>query len=118
MLRKENRIAKQHEFDRFFGINFKKNRGVSAAGGFIIVKAFPSPRAKTRIGFIVANTIDNRATARNLIKRRLREIVRLKLPALKNYDCLIIAKPACKGKTYAELEREAIYLFRRVGLLK
>lgn len=118
MLRKEHRISKQHEFDRFFGLRFKQARGASAAGGFMIVKALPSTRAKARIGFIVANTIDNRATARNLIKRRLREIVRLKLPVMKNFDCLIIAKPGSKGKIYKELEREALYLFRRVGILK
>jgi ribonuclease P protein component len=78
----------------------------------------PSPRGKARVGFIVANTIDNRATARNLIKRRLRAIVRLKLTAMKNFDCLIIAKPAIKGKTYQELEKEVLYLLRRTGVLK
>lgn len=118
MLQKQNRISKQLDFDRFFGIKFKQKRGASAAGGFMIVKALPSVRAKARVGFIVANTIDNRATARNLIKRRLREIVRLKLPVMKNFDCLIIAKPGSKGKNYKELEREALYLFRRVGLLR
>jgi len=118
MLSRQNRISKQLDFDRFFGIKFKQKHGASAADGFMIVKALPSVRSKARFGFIVANTIDNRATARNLIKRRLREIVRLKLQAMNNLDCLVIAKPGSKGKTYKELEREALYLFRKVGLLK
>jgi len=79
------------------------------------VKVFFNNKEKSRFGFIVANTVDKRATVRNLLKRRLRELVAKRLtrfsPAV---DGLILAKPAAKNLEFVVLERELESLFRKI----
>jgi len=115
MLAKTARVHKKKEFDQFFGLNFKKNKGVNISSGNLIVKVFFNNKEKSRFGFIVANTVDKRATVRNLLKRRLRELVAKRLtrfsPAV---DGLILAKPAAKNLEFVVLERELESLFRKI----
>jgi ribonuclease P protein component len=117
MLAKNQRITKQKEFDRFFGLNFKKRSGRSAAGVFLIVKILKTDVSGCRFGFIVPNTVDKRSTVRNRIKRQMREIVRLKMNELRpGNDVLIIAKPGVKNKSYQEIKLEMLKLFKLVQL--
>ena len=88
------------------------------AGKFMIVKAMDNNLSRSRVGFIVNNKIDKRATARNRIKRQLREIIRLNLFKIKgNNDIIIIVKPAIKEKSSAEIKAEMGYLFDKLRLL-
>ncbi|MEK7159270.1 MAG: ribonuclease P protein component [Patescibacteria group bacterium] len=119
MLSKEKRITERKEFDRFFGFTFKKKYGKSLAGAYFIIKGMRNEHKTSRFGFIVNNKIDNRATVRNKIKRRLREIVRLNFAKIKdNIDFLIVVKPAVKDRTKADLEREFFLLMGKLGALK
>ncbi|MBI5254166.1 ribonuclease P protein component [Candidatus Falkowbacteria bacterium] len=62
-----------------------------------------------RIGFAVGLGVSKKATARNRIKRQLREVVRLLLKDNKikrGYHVLVIAKGDVVGKEYGEIERE------------
>jgi ribonuclease P protein component len=119
MLSKEKRILKKGEFDAFFGYAFKRKYGKSMAGSFFVVKAMKNKYKSSRFGFIVNNKIDNRSTARNKIKRRLREIARLNFAKLKeSIDILIVVKPSAKGKSLVELEREFSYILDKLGIFK
>src|SRR3989338_3939222 len=112
-------LPKKCEFDVFFGYTFKKRYGKSMAGAFFVVKAMRNEYKSSRFGFIVNNKIDNRATVRNKIKRRLREIARLNFTKLKDgIDILIVVKPTAKGKSMIELEREFKYLLDKLGIFK
>lgn len=118
MLKRNFRITKQKEFDAFFGVGFRKRRGINASGGFLILKAFANGLKNSRFGIMVANKVDNRATVRNLAKRRIREVIRIKQGELKSgFDVLIIAKPEVKKKEYHEVEKELLFLLRRARLL-
>jgi|SaaInlStandDraft_5_1057022.scaffolds.fasta_scaffold129903_1 ribonuclease P protein component len=118
MLKKENRITKQNEFDAFWGKDFKQKKGLNIAGKFLIVKIFNNSLKYNRFGFIVNNKIDKRATERNKIKRRLRNIVQREQSQIKgNYDCLIITKPSIKHKELGEIKTELIGLLKKLNLL-
>lgn len=118
MLKKENRITKQKEFDAFWGKDFKQKNGLNSAGKFLIVKVFKNDLKFTRFGFIVNNKIDKRATERNKIKRRLRDIVQEELKNIKGeYDCLIITKPSIKKQELEEIKVELIGILKKLKLL-
>jgi ribonuclease P protein component len=118
MLKKENRIRTQKEFDQFFGRNFKMAKGINFSGAFMFVKVLPSTRKVSRIGFMVNNKVDKRATERNKIKRRLREVVRLNLAGLRGKsDVLIVANSKIVGKTYKEIEAVVVDLLKKAKVL-
>ncbi|MBU1132494.1 ribonuclease P protein component [Patescibacteria group bacterium] len=115
MLPKTNRITKQKEFDRFFGKNFHQVRGINLSSSHLILKYYPNNRTVSRFGLLVSNKIDKRATARNRIKRQLRESIHLNLPNFKtNIDALIIAKPSIKNVESVDLRKELLNIFRKV----
>lgn len=70
-----------------------------------------------RLGLTVSKKIGN-AVMRNKVRRRLKEIYRLKedmLPA--GYDFVIVARASAADATYAELDKDMNYLFRKSGIL-
>ena len=78
----------------------------------------PTKHRKLKIGFSVAKKI-GKAHTRNLIKRRLRDIVRdlvVRLPD--NYNMVIIVKAGVELVPYAELKQETYQLFNKTGLMK
>ena len=114
MLIKENRITKQRDFDLFFGKKFKELKGRNIASTALIVKIVPAQTEMSRVGFIVNNKIDKRATTRNKIKRQLREIVQAKLKFFtKKIDLLIITKAGVRNKEYEELEADVLSLLKK-----
>ncbi len=71
-----------------------------------------------RYGFIISKQIGG-AVVRNQLRRRLREIIRLKRAAIKTgYDIALIARPEAAAKPYAELVRIIDELLGRAGLLQ
>jgi ribonuclease P protein component len=61
-----------------------------------------------RFGFIVSRKIDKRATRRNRIRRRLRELVRTEslFQALTQYRAVVfVARPAALKASYSELKQ-------------
>jgi ribonuclease P protein component len=118
MLNKQNRITKQKDFDRFFGRNFKQQKGRNISADFLFIKVLPAETDVFRIGFMVNNKVDKRATTRNKIKRQLREVVRLCLPKIKEkVDLLIVVNKKIVGKEYLEIEKVVLDLLRRARVL-
>ena len=71
----------------------------------------------TRFAFVVSTKVSKKAVERNLLRRRLREIVRKDLSRLKSgLDILIIAKPQAKDLSFQALEQEAHVLFTKSNL--
>lgn len=124
MVPKENRLTK----DRDFEILFKDGR--FAGGNFITTKMWTIDPAKyplrnyrtsdLKIAFLVSKKVDKRAVVRNRLKRQMREVVRLLLLSNKiKPGCLLafVAKPEAKIVEYAELEKEIVFLLKRLHLL-
>jgi len=72
----------------------------------------------SRFGIIVSLKVDKRSTRRNLLKRRLRAILRQELVNIKpGFDILILTNPKTINISFSELRNELIRLFRKAGLI-
>jgi ribonuclease P protein component len=95
MLPKENRLKKTRDFDMIF------KKGLFFGTKFINFKYINNNLPHTRVGFVVGLKVSKRATRRNTLKRRMREVVRLNLGKIKaGFDISIIAKPGAAELDY------------------
>ncbi len=70
----------------------------------------------SRFAFIVSTKIDKRATARNRIRRLLRESVRLLLPNLPSgFDVVLIVKNKNVGEDIIEVKPMVEELFKKMS---
>lgn len=83
----------------------------------LFVDTQPEVASPTRFAFAVGRHI-GKATQRNRVKRRLREIVRRRGAQIApGYDCLFVARSGAATATHAELEEAVLQLLKRSGLL-
>lgn len=123
MLPKPNRLKAKGEFKRTLsgrrlcGNQFFVLYGLATspvAGSFNANHSSSASISKqpTRIGFIVSKKIHKRATQRNLIRRRLRELVRLhfqqtQTTGFQGYRALVfIARPEAFGTEFQDLKHK------------
>ena len=75
-----------------------------------------SKPGRLRIGFTVSKKIGG-AVTRNLVKRRMRESVRLRLDAIpRGWDLIFIARAGINSLSYAEIDASLGKLLSRAGL--
>jgi ribonuclease P protein component len=73
---------------------------------------------KNRYGIVVPVVIDKRATVRNQIRRRIKEVARLQDKNLKQgFDLMFLVRESVKDLKYKEIEMKLIGLFKKAGLL-
>lgn len=92
------------------------SRGSSWASNLMVMKALPNGLTLSRYGFSVSKRV-GKAVARNKIKRRLREILRIK-PLKPAWDIVFIVRPAAANADYISLKRAVEGLLSRAGLLE
>jgi len=113
MLPKANRLKKNKDFENVF----KKGQGFKE--DFLYLKIKKNNPESSRFGFVVSKKFSQKATERNKIKRRLRELVKVKLPKIKEgIDVVIIVMPGFKTDDFLELEKIVNKLFKKAGMLK
>lgn len=101
MLLKDNRLKKRKDFEKVL------NQGRNLRKDFLFLKVINNDLDSNRFGFIVSKKVSKKAVERNLIKRRLREIVRLSpLDNREKIDGVFIASPLIKEKTFQEIKEE------------
>ena len=74
-----------------------------------------------KIGFVVGKKVHKSAVKRNLIKRRMREVVRLLLKeglVEKGFMLVLIAKPLILAKKYQEIKEDIRYILKKARILK
>ena len=74
-----------------------------------------------KIGFVVGLKVSKKAVDRNLLKRRMREVVRLLLADNKirvGFMVALIAKPNMLGLDYKEIEASVLSVLKKGCLLK
>src|SRR3989338_10677856 len=107
MLPKENRLQKSKDFD----LVYKKGRFFNTKffGLKYAVNNFP----QIRIGFVDNTKVHKKATKRNLLKRRMREIIRLNLDKIKpGFDIVLTARTGAWELEYKTIEENIIFILK------
>jgi len=112
MLPKENRLTKTKNFKRVWqkgkGL-FKKELGVKWVKNDLDV---------SRFAIIVSLKISKKATQRNKVKRRLREIVWKNLNRIREgCDVIIITRPGILELDYWQIEEILMGIFKKLELI-
>lgn len=72
----------------------------------------------SRFAVVVGTKVSKSAVVRNRVRRQIREIIRLKLPAIKpGFDVMMLVRKEALDKTSTELERHVTSGFKKAGLL-
>lgn len=116
-LRPEQRLRKQTAFKNLV------DKGIFARGTLFYVWAGLQretlPKAKKThpmIGIVVSRKTDPRATKRNALKRRVREIFRKHQMSLKvGSSCLVKVRQLKAEPSFSAMEEELIALFKKTG---
>ena len=88
--------------------------GISAANRLLVLRALPNGLDHSRFGFVVSKRIGN-AVTRNLVKRRLRELVRQNR-VKDGWDAVFIARRGAADAEFIQLKQSTNNLLRRTKL--
>lgn len=109
MLKKENRIRLDKEFDRVF------KAGQSFYGKEMGLKIAKNDLAVSRFGILINTKVSKKAVVRNKIKRQIRAIIEANLSRISNgYDLVIIVFPQILDKNFKEIEKILLSGFSRL----
>ncbi len=99
MLPRLNRLTKRKDFEEMH------RQGQTTRGQLMILRLKKNNFSHCRAGIIVSKKVSKKATQRNKIKRRMRQIIRKEVISLcDGYDFIIILKPNASSAGYKELE--------------
>ena len=105
-------LKKNSDFRRLYA------KGKSAATSCLVLYCRPNRRGENRLGYTVSVKLGH-AVVRNRIRRRLREIVRLNEPRLKQgWDIVIVARGRSVGAPYRKLEASFLEACGKLGLIR
>lgn len=106
MLAKPNRLKNRVEI-----ASVARARGFK--DDFLTLKMQKNNSPDSRFAFVISSKSLKKATARNLVKRRAREIIRKNLSNIEHgYDILFIFSSNAAKLDYLELEKELITAMR------
>ncbi len=100
MLPKKFRLSKKNDFDMVF----KKGRSKSLRCFFIRWQG--NQYDYPRVGIIVSNKVSKKATVRNTLKRRIREVIWNVHSLLGGTDIIIIVKQGSVNASYSDIKRD------------
>ena len=90
-------------------------KGTKTHSKFFTLFVVNSKNPVYRIGFSINKKV-GKATKRNLLKRRLREITRKSNFVLPYHNYVLLAKEGAADLTFAELEKEVAFVFKKAKL--
>jgi ribonuclease P protein component len=112
MLPRKHRLTADKDVTRVL----KKGRAVFT--NLLIVKALANEGEGVRTAVIVSTKVHKRAVKRNLIKRRVRELLHTLIPDIStSVDILVMAQPEAVDRSQADLGAALEYCLKRLGLL-
>jgi len=104
---KEYSIKKNQEIDKII-----KNRDSVGNKYFAIYKMDNNETSHFRYSLSIGKKYGI-AVERNLMKRRIREIIRKNINLMKNKDYVFVIKPISKELNFIEIEKNIIYLLKK-----
>ncbi|MFH0791795.1 MAG: ribonuclease P protein component [bacterium] len=113
MLQKENRLKKNRDFQ-----GVQKN-GRYYHGDFLGIKISKSNQKEVRVGIIAVNKAFNNAPERNKARRRVREILRVRVKQFKKgLDIVVILKKGINTKSFKEVAAAIDSLMEQAGVFQ
>lgn len=112
MLPKKHRLKKKRDFDLVF------KKGKVSFEKFLVLKKLENSLKESRFGFVVSLKISKKAKDRNKVKRRLREVIKNKLPQVKpGYDIIFFSKKGIEEKDFKEIKEIVEKLLKEAKLI-
>ena len=96
-MKKIFRLSLQRDFNSVF----KKGLGFSSTD--LTIKYLENDKKIFRLAVIISKKVAKKAVSRNLLRRRLKEILRKCSSQLIGWDLILIAKPELAKNNFAEL---------------
>ncbi len=113
MLKNYQRIRKNKEF-----LNLYKKGGF-LKNQFFLLKFIKNDLKFSRFGFVVSLKVSKRAVDRNLLKRRMREIIRSLNDKIKpGFDLIFIINFKAKDLKFLLLKNNVVNSLKKIRLLK
>jgi len=95
-----------------------QNNGAKIHCRHFLILFLASEQATSRLAIAVTTKLEKRATVRNIIKRRVREVFRsVRGSFAKPVDMVVIARREVQSCTFDDYKRELIGAWRGQGLL-
>ena len=112
MLPTEHRLKSERDF-----ATIAKSRK-SAFAKLLGVKMRENHLPHSRFGVSVGLKVHKRAVKRNLVKRRIREIIRKTLPNIKpGYDVLVMAFASSVNAEFPAIQADVMSCLKKLGIL-
>jgi ribonuclease P protein component len=109
MLKKENRLTKKKDFEKVF-----KN-GKFLFSKIVGIKVLKNDLNINRYGILVGKKVSKKAVDRNLVKRRIREIIRKDCLNITNSkDIIILTLPLINNSNYDAIRKALFFCLKRV----
>ena len=113
MLPKINRLKNKKDIGRVL----KNGKGFK--DGFLILKVIKNNFKNPRFTSIVSHKVSRKASLRNKIRRKLSELVRIKIKRVKEgVDLILIAVPGLEEKDFWEINETINKLFQKAKCFK
>ena len=112
MLSSPHRLAKDREIKRVLV------RGKSFFSPLFRVRLLSNGLERSRFAIVISSKVSKRATVRNLIRRRLTEIIRLNLATIKpGYDVMVTVSNRALPADYQQLETQLLADFKKAKVV-
>jgi len=112
MLPKEYKLKKDNDFKRVF------EKGRYSQSDVVKIKFLKNNLKISRFAFLVGLKTSKKAATRNAIRRKMEEIIRLKINQIKiGFDVAVMVNPEISKKDYHEIEESLIVLLQKADLL-
>ena len=105
-------LKKNSDFRRLYA------KGKSSVNPYMVVYCRRNRTGENRLGYTVSTKLGG-AVTRNRVRRRLREIVRLRSPQMKTgWDIVVVARTRCVKAEYAKMDAAFLSACRALGLMR
>jgi ribonuclease P protein component len=110
-MRRKYRLRRNSDFQQV------RQNGKFYASPLMVLAFLRNELDHSRFGFVVSKRLGN-AVKRNKIKRRMREVARLRLSQIEpGFDLVIIARQPIRKASFQEIEKTLLYLLKKSKLL-
>ncbi len=111
-------LARKHRLTTDKDVTRVLRKGRAVFTNLLVVKALPNEEGAVRATVVVSTKVHKRATKRNLIKRRVREVIHKLIPSfLAPVDIVILAQNEAVDREQADFEAAIVYCLKKLRIL-